>query len=346
MGARLWRIAGVAALACVAVGHAAFAATLVVANKDDATVSLLDLPSGRIVATVPTGDGPHEVAISPDGRQAVVSNTGDREHPGSTLTLLDIAAAKALRTIDLGSYRLPHGLAWLRGGEVLVTVEPSKALLAVNVRNGRTRRIPLPQALPHMLVVTPGGDEAFVANMGAGSVTAIDVASGRRLADIKTGAGAEGIDISPNGREVWVTNRAANTVSVIDVPTLTLLLSIDVPATGPIRAKVTPDGRRVLVANARTGDVSVIAAEERRVERRLDTGLGPNSAPVGLLIDPSGARAYVAHAGSDRITVFDLATWKHVASWPTGRVPDGLGWSPVTVRTGHAAVARPKRRHA
>src|SRR6185295_15169127 len=70
--------AAVSAVALLALfgGRAGFAATLVVANKDDATVSLLDLASGRIAATVPTGDGPHEVAISPDGRQAVVSNTG------------------------------------------------------------------------------------------------------------------------------------------------------------------------------------------------------------------------------------------------------------------------------
>jgi hypothetical protein len=42
-------------------------ATLVVANKAEATVSLIDLDSGDVVATLGTGEGPHEVGISPDG---------------------------------------------------------------------------------------------------------------------------------------------------------------------------------------------------------------------------------------------------------------------------------------
>ena len=49
--------------------------TLVVANKAEATASLIDVGSGNVVATLPTGEGPHEVGISPDGRFALISGT-------------------------------------------------------------------------------------------------------------------------------------------------------------------------------------------------------------------------------------------------------------------------------
>ena len=48
---------------------------LIVLNKSDATASLIDLGTGAVVATMPVGTGPHEVAVSPDGRTAVCATT-------------------------------------------------------------------------------------------------------------------------------------------------------------------------------------------------------------------------------------------------------------------------------
>ena len=108
-----------------------------------------------------------------------------------------------------------------------------------------------------MVAVTPDGKRAFVANIGSGSVTAIDLAAGKSLGDIKTGDGAEGIDATPDGKHVWVTNRAADTVSVLDAGSLAVVASV--PSTSfPIRAKVTPDGKHVLVTNARSGDLATL----------------------------------------------------------------------------------------
>ena len=91
---------------------------LLVLNKGDATVSFLDPATGKVTATTDVGVGPHEVAISPDGKQAVVCNYGDQQ-PGSTLSVLDVATGKTLRTIELHKpaegeaaprqYLRPHG---------------------------------------------------------------------------------------------------------------------------------------------------------------------------------------------------------------------------------------------
>ena len=60
-----------AALALLAATPAA-AETLIVGNKGEDTVSFIDLATAKERARVATGKMPHEIAISPDGKQAAV----------------------------------------------------------------------------------------------------------------------------------------------------------------------------------------------------------------------------------------------------------------------------------
>ena len=316
--------------------------TLVVLNKSEATASLLDLASGTAVGTVPTGQGPHEAAASPDGRTVVATNYGTREQPGSSLTVIDVAEARVVRRIDLGAGRRPHGVLFLDARRVLVTAEGSKALLVVSVDEGVVGPvIETAQEVSHMVAATPDGKRAFVANIGSGTVTAIDLAAGRVLAQIATGKGAEGVAVAPGGAEVWVTNREADSVSVVDASSLKVVGEIEAPSF-PIRVAFTPDGRQALVSCARTGDVAVFDSAGRRELRRLRAGLVPppgaanllgfaGGVPVGIVVEPSGARAFVAHTNADAVAVFDLATGALVATLKAGREPDGMAFTPVVV---------------
>src|SRR5690349_15527481 len=89
------------------------AGVVIASNMLDHTATLLDARTGATLATLPTGRGPHEVAVSHDGRLALVSNYGPREAPGSTITVVDVAARAVARTIDLGDVRRPHGISFL-----------------------------------------------------------------------------------------------------------------------------------------------------------------------------------------------------------------------------------------
>ena len=161
--------------------------TLLVLNKADNTVSLLDLTTKKSVATIPTGEDPHEVAVSPNGKIAIVCNYGASPTPGNTLTVIDVAARKSLRTIDLGKYVRPHGIAWLRGSDVAVTTEGAKTLLIVDVEAGKvTAAIDTDQFGSHMVALAPAHDRAFVANIDSGSVSVIDLKQQRRIANITT----------------------------------------------------------------------------------------------------------------------------------------------------------------
>ena len=328
--------------------NAADSGTLLVLNKSDNTVSLIDLATKKTVATIPTGVAPHEVAVSPNGKLAVVANYGTGAQPGNTLTVIDVPGKKQLKTIDLGEYRRPHGITWLRGNEVAVTVEGNKALLVVDVATGKiVGSVVTDQNVSHMVAVSPKYGRAFVANIGSGSVTVIDIAGKKKIMDIQTGAGAEGIDISPDQEEVWVTNRAANTVSVIDVTSLTVTNTLE-SKDFPIRAKFVPGGKLVLVSNARSGDVAVFDASTKKEVRRIPMQVKANEAsnssgrifnqfgqspvPVGILVARRLGHAFVANTNADIVTMIDLKTWQIVDRLVAGKEPDGLGYSKLTVK--------------
>ena len=327
---------------------AAPSGTLLVLNKSDDTVSFIDLASNEVKATLPTGDGPHEVAVSSDGKTAVVANYGDGANPGKTLSVIDVPGKKVLRTIDLGNYSRPHGIAWLQGNEVAVTVEASKALLVVDVNEGKVNHaIATDQVGSHMVAVSPKHRRAFTANIGSGSMTVIDLVSHKRVTDVVTGKGAEGIAVAPDGSEVWVTNRDANTVSVVDPATLKITATLD-PGAVPIRVKFTPDGTRALVSNARSGDVAVFdtvtkkkiasipmqkQGEQQAHEesRPMVSQFGSGPVPVGILMPEPLSLAFVANTNADTVTVIDLNSWKIVNRLKAGREPDGLGYTAVVL---------------
>jgi YVTN family beta-propeller protein len=328
---------------------AADSGTLLVLNKSDNTVSLINVATKTAVATIPTGAGPHEVAVSPNGKIAVIANYGTQQVPGSSLTVIDVAAKKTLKTIDLGEYRRPHGIEWLRGNEIVITAEGNKALLIVDIESGKVvAAIATDQNVSHMVVLARRSNKAFVANIGSGSVTVIDLKTRKKISDLATGAGAEGIDISPDEKEVWVTNRAANTVSVIDVNTLKILATLE-SKDFPIRVKFAPGGRFVLVSNARSGDVAIFDAAAKKEIRRVPMLLkaaegstsgqrifgdqfGQSPVPVGILVSPKLSHAFVANTNADIVTMIDLKTWQVAGRLTAGKEPDGLGYSPVTLK--------------
>jgi YVTN family beta-propeller protein len=318
--------------------------TLIVLNKSEATATLISLDTGETMATLGTGIGPHEVAVSPNGKLAVVCNYSERP---STLTVIDLERRRPVRTIHLGEYIAPHGIVFMPDGErVIATVERSRAVVVVNLKSREVEKaISTADLACHMIAVTPDGTKAFGASIGAGAISVMDLKSGEHIKTIKTGAGAEGIEVTPDGREVWVTNRAANTISIIDVAKLEVVRDM-ISEKFPIRVKFTPDGKYALVSNANSGDVAVFDVQTRRefrrismevkasedIEGRLFNQFGESPAPIGILITPDGSHAFIANTRADIVTVIDLKQWKIKDRLVPGREPDGMAYSQLEMK--------------
>jgi YVTN family beta-propeller protein len=308
--------------------------TLVVLNKSDHEAALVDPASYEVVVKLPTGRGPHEVAVTPDGRYAYVSNYGAfgvfrpgeaREtQPGHTVTMLDLKERKVKATFELGDHTSPHGIRTSGDGRrVWVTCEGAQAVLELDAATGKIlKEWKTGQRTSHMVVPTPDERKLYVANIGSGSVTVIERATDQ-VKSLPTAAGSEGIDVAPGGREVWVANRAANTVTVIDVATDSVVASFESGGQMPIRVKFTPDGREAWVSNARSNSVSVFDAAARKLVATIEVG----TVPVGIQMAPDGKRAFVANTNANQVTVIDVSARKVLRTFLTGTEPDGMAWA-------------------
>lgn len=312
---------------------------LVVVNKSDDTVSILDSATGRMRATVPVEPGPHEAEVAAGGKVVAISNYGRSGQPGRTVTLLDPNGGRVISKIDVGEGSRPHGLKALADGRLLVTAEGTRELLILDPRTGRiTARILTGRDVSHMVAASPDGKRAYVTSLAQGALTVIDLVSGKVVQDVATGKGAEGVAVTPDGREVWVANRDANSLSVIDAKTLAVVSTIKA-SEFPIRVKITPDGRRAIVTFTGSGDVGVFDVATRAESSRIAIGrdavegtetrvfqkrFGSSPAPVGLLIAPDGKRAFVSAAHADVVAVIDLERLRVDDAWTAGREPDGL----------------------
>jgi YVTN family beta-propeller protein len=319
----------VALLPIAAAAHAQAASpALLVLEKGDRSLAIVDPDRLEIVARVDAGDDPHEVVASEDGRLAYVSNYGAFATPGHTLSVVDLAAKRALPAVDLGALRAPHGLA-LVAGRVYFTAEGSKA---IGRYDPATRQIDwalgIGQNRTHMLVVARDLEQIFTSDVNSDTVTILEHAkggdvSGWTMTHVAVGKGPEGFDVSPDGRELWAANSHDGTVSVVDVGARKVLQTLSLNTKFANRLKFTPDGKQVLVSDLGTGDLVILDAATRREVKRINLGHGA----AGILVSGDGSRAFVAVTPDDCIAVVDLRSLSVTGRIATGKGPDGMGWA-------------------
>jgi YVTN family beta-propeller protein len=288
--------------------------------------SLAEVDSQRLdaVARSPIGPGSHEVAVSADGRLAFVSNYGSREQAGSTLSVVDVPAHKELRRVSLGALHRPHGLA-VAGGKLYFTAESNQAIGRYDPVTDRVDwLLGLGQVGTHMLVLSPDGRRAYTANVGSGSVSAINLAAPPGAAPVRhipVGPAPEGIALSPDGRELWVGLRSGGIV-ILDTATDHVVQTLT-DAGSVARLQFSPDGKRVIAGDGRTDTVVVFDAAARTELKRIPVGRGVGA----LLVSPDSERAFVGVIGEDRVSVVDLRQLAVVGSIRGCPTPDGLAWA-------------------
>jgi YVTN family beta-propeller protein len=301
------------------------AAQLLVLNKNDATLSFIDPATGKSSATVATGNGPHEVEVSSDGKLAFVSNYGARE-AGNSLSVIDIAARKEVKRVDLGEMRRPHGLTFANG-LLYLTSEESKRIAGFDPAAMRVSwTFETKQDGTHMVLASRDGAKLFATNMGSNSVSLIERGANGQWSQklVTVGAGPEGLDLSPDGRMLWTAHSRDGGMSVIDTTRGTVVHTFDAKTQRSNRVKFTPDGSHVLVSDLSGGELVVFDAGKRSELKRVKVG----RTPTGILMEPGGARAYVAVSGDNHIAVVDLQSLNVARTIATGNNPDGMAWVP------------------
>jgi len=296
---------------------------LLIGNKGEDTVSFVDLETGQELGRSPTGKMPHEIAISPDGKQAAVVAYGDK-----TIDLFDVATRAKLKTIDLSPNEGPHGIAWMKGGRIVVTTERSQSVAVVDPVAGKVlSSIKTDQQGTHMVAVTADGTTAYTSNITAGTVTVVDLAGGKKLRNIAVGGRPEGIALSRDELVLWVGDLEGSRVQAFDTDTFDKLAEVKTGGI-PIRVVASPDGRWIVTSNLGAGGLTIIDAASRTHVRDVPLSGDQKAGQVTIIFSADGQRLYAAETGSDVIAEVELASGKVLRRLPAGKNGDGLAIAP------------------
>jgi YVTN family beta-propeller protein len=325
--------------------------TLLALSKHEHTLSMVDPTTLQVIGRAPVGPDPHEVIASSDGRTAYVSiYGGGRYH---ALSVIDLVGKKALPDIDTGALNGPHGLAFV-AGKLWFTSEGAKAIASYDPATAKIDWIMgTGQNRTHMIYVTPDKTRIYTTNVSSATVSILEKVAlppmgpppGMRPPPgsqpplprqggpqtrtdwnqtvIPVGKGDEGFDVSPDGRELWTANASDGTLSVIDLETRKVTATLDAKAFSANRLKFTPDGKLVLISLLGNGDLVVYDAASRKQFKRVPIGHGA----AGILMDPEGARAFIACSPDNYVAILDLKTLEITGHIDVGGEPDGLAWA-------------------
>lgn len=303
---------------------------LLVANKGDQTLGIVDPASGQQVATVAEGGVTgHEVIASPDGRMAYVpiygnSGVGKPGTDGSNLVVIDIAARKIVGNIDFEHGVRPHcPMFGPKDGLLYVTTEITNSVTVIDPNTLKiVGTIPTSQAESHMLAIARNGQRGYTANVGPGTVSVLDLKARKTITVIPVAPVIQRIALSIDDRLAFTADQTKPQLAVIDTATNKVRDWVALPDIG-YGAAPTPDGRWLIIAIPRANKVAAIDLKTMKVAHTFDV---PN-APQMVVIRPDGREAYVSCDASGKVAVLNLSEWKVDKLISAGKAADGLAWA-------------------
>ena len=310
--------------------------SLLALSKTNHTLAIVDPVTLKIIAKVPVGDDPHEVAASPDGRTAYVCIYGGGSF--HEINVIDLVAQKPLLNIDTRPLYGPHDISFVNG-KAWFTAEGSKSVGRYDPATGKLDwSMGTGQDRTHMIYVTPDGKKIYTTNVSSGTVSILVdtliqpgkmAPPGARPREdwmqtvVPTARGSEGLDVSPDGSELWTAASEDGSISIVDLSAKKLKDKIDAKVNGANRLKFTPDGKQVFISSLQSGELTIYDTKSRIEVKRLKIGNGA----AGILMDPEGSRVFVACSADNYIAVINLKTLEVTSHLDVGGVPDGLAWA-------------------
>ena len=302
---------------------------LLVANKGDHTLGIIDPAAGKQVGTVEeSGITGHEVIASPDGRTAYVPIYGDSGvgRPGSdgrTMDVIDIASRRRIATVDFGRPERPHHPVFGPDGRLYVTTELTNTITIVDPKTHQVvDRIPTGQAESHMVALTRDGKRAYTSNVHVGTVSAIDLVAKKVIAVIPVSTYAQRISLSVDDRWAFTADQTQPRLAVIDTAANEVKRWVKLPGLAYGTAP-TPDGRFLVMALISVNKVGVLDLKSMELVRAIDVP----KAPQEVLVRPDGRVAYVSCDASGQVAVIDTKDWKVERLIEAGPMADGLAWA-------------------
>ena len=297
---------------------------LIMIDKRGNLVRFFDPATLKETGTVEIGGPPHELAISPDHKQAYIPIYGDgvygaNPHPGHVIAVIDLATKKMTGTIDVSPAIAPHGLRVDDKGTLYAVCDLSRKLLVINPKSQKVQASIDTDGTGHWLAVLPDGSKAYTANkQDRLFVSVIDLKARKMVGRIEMPNGTQGIGMSLDGSRVVAADYAEPNIRVIDTATDKVIdvVKLDrVTGGGPFRLQYSPDGGRLLTTTIGVNLVNVFDASDLH-GRQLVVPVGRD--PFGIAFSKDGKTALVSNHGDGSISVVDVAAGTVKSSFTAG----------------------------
>ena len=295
----------------------------IVLNSAEASVSLIDMSTRKVIKTVPVGKEPHHLMLTPDQKTLLIANAAGNDvqlmNPvngeltgkipeiidpyqigyspnhkwfianGNRLDRVDIYAAdganlKLAKTIKLA--KTPSHIAYTSDSKIaFITLQDSSELAAIDLAT-QTLLWKMPTGnTPAGLWMTPGDQYLLVGITGEDNVQVIDWKNRKEVKRILTAKGAHNFRPLGDKKQVFVSNRIASTISLINMQTLEKVGDITGLPSGPDDMEITPDGKTMWVTFRFAKKVGVIDIPSMKLIATIPVGKSPH----GVFFAPRAA---------------------------------------------------------
>lgn len=308
----------------------ATAGFLLVANKGDNALGIIDPVAGRQIAEVPEGGVTgHEVIASRDGRRAYVpiygnSGVGQPGTDGSNIVVIDLSARKVVGNIDFGKGVRPHLPVFNpKNGLLYVSTELNQSLAMIDPKTLKiVGSVPTGQPESHMFAITRDGRRAYTANVGPGTVSVLDLDARRVITIIPVSGQVQRISVSPDDSMAFTSDVTKPQLAVIDTATNKIKTWIPLPGLG-YGSACTSDGKWLLIALPLVHQLGVIDLKTLKVVHTVDLPVRPQE----VLIAPDDKTAYVSIDQAGKVAAVGIPDWKVEKMIDAGSGADGLAWA-------------------
>ncbi|MDF2430372.1 MAG: hypothetical protein JWP44_3 [Mucilaginibacter sp.] len=307
-------------------------------NNPKATKILL--PNGWSLSpakrSLPLGDLPLNMQLSPSGKLLAVTNNGDGQQ---CIQLIDVQGEKVLDEKPVRN--LWYGLKFSSNGKKLfVSGGNDNFLLAYTIKDNKLmdpdtlslgKKWPTEKISPTGIDIDDPKHLLYTVTKENNCLYIIDLDTKKTRKKISLGHEAYACMLSANKSELYISLWGGDQILVYDTSSGKISGSV---ATGnhPNELLISKNGKILYVANANDNSVSVINLKTKQVIETLVASVYPTtlsgSTTNGLALSQDGKTLFIANADNNCLAVFDVGI--PGKSHSKGFIP--TGWYPTNVK--------------
>jgi YVTN family beta-propeller protein len=302
---------------------------IVQTNAAGDSVMLIDPDTNKVVGEITGIEVNHGAAVAPDGSRFYITNEAE--------TTLDVADAKTLKvTKHIPLTNHPNNLSVSKDGKrvyVAIVGGPGAVDVIDTTSLTRVKSIRTEGGI-HNTYVTPDGKFVVAGSIVGKKINVIDQKTEEIVwtLPMEEGVRPMAFETNPDGstKRIFVELSNFNGFVTVDFATRKVVDKIPMPevaasekTTAGLQGSpchglaVTPDGKTLTVLSKMNSRVYFVSLPDLKIVGETKVGHHPD----WITLTPDGKRAYVANAGSNSVSVVDIATRKELTQIPVGQVP-------------------------